>query len=219
MADYGTLIRLEPAQLSEALWRLSPPMSPGRRARWVLALVDIAFTDYYAVNQKSDIDLTMRLAFASRLLDFIDRELEIDAQADIAGEYMRFSRKAMNDGVRDVPRNLQVDSVVARVLECFSLTRVQALQVAGIRRERYLDALTAHLQGEEFDRAVRVPGVAELLVLNNLLSEVRWFQEKVSDVNISGELTSWLDISADLALGETVAQLLASRRGRVQGSP
>jgi hypothetical protein len=219
MTDYRTLIGLEPDQLSAALWRLSPPISPARRARWILALADIAFTDYYSVNQDPGVGLTVRLSFASRLLDFIDRELEIPNWTDIADEYTRFSRKAIEDGAQEIPPNLQVDSVVARMLECFALTRLQALQVASVRRERYLDALTADLQGEEFDRAVRVHGAAELLTINYLLSRSRWFRGKVSDADIARELHAWLDIFAELELGDPVAELLGNRMRRIQGNP
>ncbi|WP_328743812.1 hypothetical protein OHT57_00575 [Streptomyces sp. NBC_00285] len=211
IADYRTLIRLEPPQLQAALWRLSPPLPPGRRAPWVLALLDIAITDSYPVNQEPDVEITMRVWFASRLLDFIDHQLEIPHWERIADTYVSFARKAVEDGVQQIPPNLTADYIVGRALQRFSLTRTQALQVAAEERERYLEALTAGLRGEEFRRAVRVDGVTALFVIRNLLSEVRWFQGKVVDRDLAEELDSWLDIHSDLGLGDTIAGLLAAR--------
>ncbi|WP_234542263.1 hypothetical protein [Streptomyces shenzhenensis] len=217
ISDYRMLVRLEPTQLSEALWRLSPPLSHGRRARWILVLLDIAITDSYPVNEEPDVDLTMRIGFASRLLDFIERELQIPDWSRIADEYVGFARKAKEAGLRDIPLNLKVDSVVGRISGCFSFTRQQAVQVADARRERYLEALTADLEEEEFNRAVQVDGVAELLTIINLLSLSRWFQGKVVDVDLAEELDAWLDVHPDLELGDAVARLLAERRRKIQG--
>ncbi|WP_037783193.1 hypothetical protein [Streptomyces sp. HGB0020] len=211
MVDYRMLIRLEPSQLSEALWRLSPPLSSGRRARWVLVLLDIAITDYYPVNEDPDVNPTMRIWFASRLLDFIDRELEVPNWHQIAHWYVAFARKAIEDGVRDLPQNLQADYIVGRALECFALTRDQALQVAEKEREHHLDALAAGLEGEEFSRAAHVEGAGELNAIRLLLSDVRWFQGRVVDTDLAAELDSWLGIYSDLGLGDAVAQLLAQR--------
>jgi len=209
MIDYRTLIRLDPTELPQAL-RNAPPKAKGQ---WIFALLDIARTDYYPVNEEPGINLTVRLLFASRLLDFVDQELGApDRSMIIALEYMKVARKAIEDNADEVPPSLHADAVLARTLQCFRLTRAQALEVAGARRKRYLDALTAGLEGEEFRRTVRVDGDSELRTITVLLPEARWFQGNVTDRNIADELNAWLDIYSDLSLGDTVADLLNRRR-------
>ncbi len=182
-------------------------------------MLDIAITDSYRVNQERDVDLATRLGFASRLLDFLDRELGVRSWANIAPEYVKFSRKAIEDGALRVPPNLQADYVVSRALDSFSLTRAQALLLAQEERERHLAALTADLEGEDFIRAVHLQRGPELFNIRNLLSSVRWFRGRVADADLAAELDAWLDISSGLMLGDTVAQLLAERIHRTREDP
>ncbi|MEU6476134.1 hypothetical protein ABZ858_04450 [Streptomyces sp. NPDC047017] len=218
ITDYSSLIRVEAEQLPEALRRLAPPVSPGRQARWVLTLVDIAFTGYYPVNEEPGIDLELRLSFASSLLDFVEQELDVHDPVAITREYIRFARLAVEEGAREVPASLQVDAVAARLLHWMPCTREQALRAAGVRRDRYRRALEAGLpQGEEFDRAVSFEGGAALLAVIVLLAEFPWFKEKVTDRGIAREVESWLDIAPELELGVEVEELLASRRRRRPG--
>lgn len=216
MIDYRTLIGLDSIELTGALLRNAPQKAPGQ---WILALLDIACTDYYPVNQESGINLTVRLLFASRLLDFVDRELGAPDPIIVTRAYMKVARKAIEDGAHEVPPSLQADAVVASALQCFRLTRAQALEVAGARRNRHMEALTAGLEGEEFHRAVRGDRESELLTITVLLPDARWFQEKVTDRNVAGELKAWLDIYSGLELGDAVADLLnRRRRGRQEGA-
>lgn len=219
MADYRVLVRLAPTDLPNALWQLSPPLSRAHRARWVLVMLDIAVTDSYPVNKESGIDHATRIHFASHLLDFLDRELEMPSWNHIAHEYVIFARKAIEDGVEDVPANLRADHLVRRVLDCFPLTRTQALELAMKERERYHGALTAGLEGEEFRHAVRVEGDADLFTIRNLLSDVCWFQGKVADADLAAELDAWLSICSDLELGEDIAELLGDRIRRTRENP
>lgn len=214
MIDYRTLIRAESSELSQVL-RNAPLKAKGQR---VFALLEIARTDYYSVNEEPGINLTVRLLFASRLLDFVDQELGApDRSTSIALEYMKVARKAIEDDAREVPPSLRADAVVGRALQCFSLTHAQALEVAGAQRGRYLDALTADLEGEEFDRAVRVDRAPELNTISVLLPKARWFQENITDGNIAKALNAWLEIYSDLSLGDSVTELLNARRERSQG--
>ncbi|MET8637816.1 hypothetical protein [Streptomyces sp. NPDC004680] len=213
MTDYGALIGLGPAELSQGLRRMAPPKGVGQ---WILALVDIACTDYYSVNQEPSINLTTRLLFASKLLNYVDEELDAPNPVILTRAYMKVARKAIEDSAHDVPASLQADAVVARVLRCFRLTRTQALEVAGAQRDRYLDALTARLEEEEFRHAVRVDGDEELQTVAVLLPEARWFQREVTDTTTAGELDAWLGIHPELTLGGTVTELLNRRLRRHQ---
>ncbi|MEV5874841.1 hypothetical protein AB0L75_11520 [Streptomyces sp. NPDC052101] len=218
IADYRSLIRIEPQQLPEALRRLAPPVPPGRRARWVLTLVDIAFTDYYPANKEQGIDLELRLAFASSLLDFVEQELDVHDPVTITREYIKFARLVVQKGAREAPASFQVDAVAARLLDGIPCTREQALRAAGVRRGRYRRALEAGLsQGQEFDRAVSFEGGAELLAVIVLLAELPWFQEKVTAGDLAREVRAWLDIAPQLELGDDVEELLANRRRRRAG--
>jgi len=60
MTEYGALIRLGSSELSQGLRRNAPPKGVGQ---WILALVDIACTDYYSVNQEPSINLTVTSHF------------------------------------------------------------------------------------------------------------------------------------------------------------
>ncbi|MGW3649289.1 hypothetical protein [Streptomyces sp. NPDC000878] len=214
MIDYRTLIRIESAELPQAL-RNAPPKAKGQ---WIFALLDIARTDHHPVNQEPGINLTLRLLFASRLLEFVDQELGTPERSTaIALECMKVARKAIEDNAREVPPLLRADAVVVRVLRCFRLTRTQALEVAREQRGRYLDALTAGLDRREFDHVVRVDGDSELNTINILLPKVRSFQENISDGNVADELNEWLDIHSELLLGDTVTGLLAARQERRPG--
>ncbi|MFC9645983.1 hypothetical protein ACFTZF_47120 [Streptomyces mirabilis] len=213
MVDYRTFIRLDSAELSQKIRRNAPPKAPGQ---WIFALLDIACTDYYSVNQEPGINLAVRLLFASRLLDFVDQELGVHNPFFVTRAYMKVARKAIEGGAHEVPHSLTADAVTARTLRCFRLTRAQALEVAGARRDRYLDALTAGLEGEEFRRTVRVDGDTELNTVTVLLPKARWFQGKITGRDIAGELNAWLDIYSDLELGDTVAELLNRRQRRSQ---
>ncbi|MGW6958764.1 hypothetical protein [Streptomyces chartreusis] len=213
MIDYRALVRLEPAELSQGLWSSAPPKSVGQ---WIFALLDIACTDYYPVNQEPGIDLTVRLHFASKLLNFVEQELDAFDPLIVTRAYIKIARKAVEDSADVVPPSLQVDAVIARTLRCFRLTRAQALEVAGAQRKRYQDALAAGLEGAEFDHAVRVDGDSDLQPMVVLLPEARWFQGKVSDRGIAGELDSWLEVYSGLTLGSTVTDLLDIRLRRRQ---
>lgn len=214
MIDYRTLIRMNSTELPQALQN-APPKAKGQ---WIFALLDIVRTDYYSVNEEPGIDLTVRLLFASRLLDFVDQELGTrDRSTTIALEYMKVARKAIEDDAQEVPPSLRAEAVVARALQCFLLTRTEALEVAGAQRGRYLDALTAGLEREEFNHAVRVDRDSELNTIVALLPKAHWFQGKITDTNIADELNAWLDTFPELPLGETVTELLNARREREQG--
>ncbi|MGW6792422.1 hypothetical protein [Streptomyces chartreusis] len=213
MTDYRALVRVDSAELSQSLRSSAPPKFVGQ---WIFALLDIAFTDYYPVNQAPDINLTVRLRFSSELLKFVEEELDASDQLIVTRAYIKIARKAVEDGADVIPSSLQVDAVMARTLRCFRLTRAQALEIAGVERNRYLDALAAGLEGEEFDHAVRVDGGSDLQPIMVLLPEVRWFQGKISDRGIAGELGEWLDIYSDLTLGSVVAELLDLRLRRRQ---
>ncbi|MEU7059002.1 hypothetical protein [Streptomyces sp. NPDC046197] len=218
IADHGSLVRIEPAQLSEALRGFAPPVPPGRQARWVLTLVDIAFTDYYPANQDQDIDLERRLSFAASLLDFVERELGVHDLVIITREYMRFARLAVDEGARDMPASFRVDAVAERLLDCLPFTREQASRAASTRRDRYLRALGAGLpQGEGFDRAVSFEGGVELRAVLVLLEKLSWFQGRVADTDLAREVEAWLDVVPELGLGSAVEELLSSRRRRGTG--
>ncbi|MEU0427424.1 hypothetical protein ABZ235_28155 [Streptomyces canus] len=81
---------------------------------------------------------------------------------------MIFARKAIEDGVEDVPANLRADHLVRRALGCFPLTRTKALELAMKERERYHGALTAGIPLDRIraivgrGRASRVNSVANL---------------------------------------------------------
>ncbi|WP_143076654.1 hypothetical protein [Streptomyces sp. MUSC 14] len=218
IADYSSLIRIAAPQLPDALRRFALPVPPGRRARWVLTLVDIAFTDYYPANKDQGIDLGLRLSFASILLDFVERELNVHDPVVISREYIRFARLAVDEGARDVPASFRIDAVAARLLGCFPCAREQALRAAVVRRDRYREALNAGLQqGEEFDRAVSFEGGAEFLAVTVLVAELPWFRGKITDRDIAREAEAWLDIAPELGLGDDVEELLAVRRRRSGG--
>ncbi|QFQ99303.1 hypothetical protein F9278_27700 [Streptomyces phaeolivaceus] len=212
MVAYRVLIRAESNELTQALKEKAPPKAPGQ---WILALLDISCTDYYPVNQEPGIGLEARLLFASRLLEFVEQELDLPDPIVISRAYMKVARKAIEDGALQVPPSLHADAVVASMLQRFTFTRQQAVDVAETRRSRYLDALTAGLEEEEFLRAVCVDGASELVAITALLPTARWFQGKITDKTIADELNAWLDTYAELELGDAVAELL-DRRNREQ---
>lgn len=211
MIDYRTLVRLDPVELSQDLWSSAPPKHVGQ---WIFALLDIACTDSYPVNQESGIDLTVRLLFASNLLNFVQQELETFDSDIVTGAYLRVARKAVEDSAAKMPPSLQVDAVIARLLQSFRLTRAQALEMAAEQRSRYQGALVAGLEKEEFDQAVRVDRGSDLLSIVARLPGARWFQGKVSNPVIAQELGEWLDVYSDLTLGSAVAELLDKRLRR-----
>ncbi|MEV5063273.1 hypothetical protein AB0K94_19565 [Streptomyces sp. NPDC053794] len=214
MTDYSTLIRLDSAELTRALRRLAPPHAPGQ---WIFALLDIARTDYYPVNQDRRISLTARLAFASRLLDFVTRELRPRDAALVAREYLKVARHAIESAAQEVPPALQTDAVVARALECFALTREQAMSVATERRFRYADALSSDLSEADFNSAVRTQGDKELSAITHLLQELQWFQGKATDKAIADKLKSWIEIYPRLTLGREMTTQLNTRQKRLRG--
>ncbi|MFI6084721.1 hypothetical protein ACIBBB_27755 [Streptomyces sp. NPDC051217] len=216
MTEYSTLIRLDPAELPQSLRRGAPPKAPGQ---WIFALLDIAYTDYYPVNQEPDISLTVRLIFASKLLGFVDEELDAANPTTVTLAYMKIARMAIEENAHDVPSSLLPDAVVARALRCFRLTRTRALEVAKARRDRYLNALNEDLEEDEFMRAVRVDGDSELQTIEVLLPEFRQFQENVTEAHIADDLNAWLGINSELALGDDVEKLLGVRRRRRQAGP
>ncbi|MFF7639935.1 hypothetical protein [Streptomyces canus] len=153
-------------------------------------MLDIAVTDSCPVNMEPGVDHPTRIRFASQLLDFLDRELETPSWDHIAHEYVVFARKAIEDGVEGVPTNLRADYLVSRALDCSSLTRTRALELA-----------------------------TELFTMRNLLSEVGWFQGRVVDSNLAAELDAWLSIYSDLELGDAIAELLGDRMRRTRENP
>jgi hypothetical protein len=118
----------------------------------------------------------------------VEQELDAFDPLIVTRAYLKIARKAVEDSADVIPPSLQVDAVIARTLQCFRLTRAQALEV-GAQRNRYQGALPAGLEKEEFDHAVRVDGDSDLQPMVVLLPEARWFQGKVSDPAIAKELS------------------------------
>ncbi|MDX3078400.1 hypothetical protein [Streptomyces sp. MI02-7b] len=215
MALYQRLVKVQ-APLLPALIRQEAAELPSP-AHWALALADIAATDSYPVNRDPSITQELRFAFIAHLLDFVDQEVRLRHPHLLARKYLAYARLAIEDDLENVPEDLTPDSAVARALSCFPLTRTQALTVAKASRARYLHALTAGIEGEEFQRAVAVDGSAELNTITNLLHDMQYFfTGKLSKPEIAHELQAWSDIIKDLGLGETVHALLMQRMNRRQ---
>ncbi|MFF5161418.1 hypothetical protein ACFY3N_35470 [Streptomyces sp. NPDC000348] len=175
MIDCRVLVRLDSAELSQELRSSAPPKFLGQ---WIFALLDIACTDCYPVNQEPGINLTVRLQFASELLKFVEQELDAIDPLIVTRAYIKIARKGVEGNAGIIPPSLKVDAVRVRTLQCFRLTPAEALEVAGAQRSCYQGALAAGLEGGEFDHAVRVEGYSDLQPMLVLLPEARWFQKR-----------------------------------------
>jgi hypothetical protein len=190
MDDYRKLVRLPVGHVS--IW-MSKEFPQGVHGQWISAMLDIAITDYYAANEPPGATPYSRIQLAATLLDFASKHQRI-REIFIAEWYMKFSKKAIEGWISEVPPSMTADSVVRYSLDCFQLTQEKALAVAQTPSGAGQSSL-----GSEPGRPDGVPSMeSRLSGIRFLLRDMTWFVDKVSDADLKHEVLSWLEIREHL---------------------
>lgn len=191
MSDYRQLVLLPVGQVEA--W-VSGELHAGVRGQWISAMLDIAITVYYSVNESPEATPRRRVELAAALLGFAAKHRRI-REVFIAEWYMRFSKKAFEEEAHGIPSSMTVDSVIRYSLNCFELTKEDAHACADNRARVGRDPV-------EIELSV-IPGAApsigrKVLNIKFLLGDMMWFADKVSDPELKREVLSWLDIREQL---------------------